>query len=415
MKILIKKICKTIKVILLILFVILLTFDKKVYASNVIQTNLAISNSHKRSEKIVLTTSSQNNTLTTGIGEINDEDIDYNEIQNVIDQVLQADEKINFEEYVMKILSGEKTFSLKSIGEDLKEGILNEINSNLGTLTGLISIAIIAAVFTNFSYAFQNSQIAETGFYIAYLLLFSIITVSFIAAARLASTTLSAILEFMKALVPSYFIAVAFSSSATTSIAYYEGTLFLITFVDAILIHVIIPMTNIFLIISMANNLSKDDLLSKLAELISTVIKWILKSLLAVVIGLNAIQGLILPVADSIKRSIFIKAAGSIPGVGNVLGSVTESVIGAGVLLKNAIGVAGVVVIIVICAVPIIKLVVTALIYRISCAVVQPISDKRILNCVSASAEAAGLLLQTIFVGAILFLLTITIVAATTT
>jgi stage III sporulation protein AE len=101
--------------------------------------------------------------------------------------------------------------------------------------------------------------------------------------------------------------------------------------------------------------------------------------------------------------------------VGNVLGGVAESIIGAGVLLKNAVGVAGVIVILIICAVPIIKLVVTALIYRISCAAVQPISDKRMLNCVSASAEAAGLLLQTVFVGAVLFLLTITIVAATTT
>ncbi|MDF2608623.1 MAG: hypothetical protein K0R92_97 [Lachnospiraceae bacterium] len=346
---------------------------------------------------------------------VNDEDIDYHAIQDVIDDVLQADENINFEEYVMDLISGKSDFSFKTIAGDIKDGIMNEIHSNIGTLTGLISIAVIAAVFTNFSHAFQNSQIAETGFYIAYLLLFSILTVSFISAAKLAGNTLSAILEFMKVLIPSYFITVAFASGAAASMVYYQATLFLITFVDALLIHLVIPMINIFLIVSMANNLSKDDMLSKLSELISIVVKWMLKTLLAVVIGVNAIQGLILPVAESIKRSVFIKAAGSIPGVGNVLGSVTESIIGAGVLLKNAVGVAGVVVILIICAVPIIKLVVTVLIYRISCAAVQPISDKRMLNCVTASAEAAGLLLQTVFVGAVLFLLTITIVAATTT
>ncbi|MDF2472417.1 MAG: hypothetical protein K0R21_199 [Anaerocolumna sp.] len=346
---------------------------------------------------------------------VNDEDIDYHAIQDVIDDVLQADETINFEEYVMDLLSGKSDFSFKTIAGDIKDGIMNEIHSNIGTLTGLISIAVIAAVFTNFSHAFQNSQIAETGFYIAYLLLFSILTVSFISAAKLAGNTLSAILEFMKVLIPSYFITVAFASGAAASMVYYQATLFLITFVDALLIHLVIPMINIFLIVSMANNLSKDDMLSKLSELISIVVKWMLKTLLAIVIGVNAIQGLILPVAESIKRSVFIKAAGSIPGVGNVLGSVTESIIGAGVLLKNAVGVAGVVVILIICAVPIIKLVVTVLIYRISCAAVQPISDKRMLNCVTASAEAAGLLLQTVFVGAVLFLLTITIVAATTT
>jgi len=165
----------------------------------------------------------------------------------------------------------------------------------------------------------------------------------------------------------------------------------------------------------MANNISKEDLLSKLKSLIGLVIQWTLKSSLAAVVGFNAIQGLILPVADRVKRSVLLKTASLIPGVGDVFGSITESVVGAGILLKNAIGVAGVVVIIILCAVPILKLVITALIYRVGSAVIQPISDKRILNCVTSSAESIGMLLHTVVVGAVLFLLTITIVAVSTT
>lgn len=342
-------------------------------------------------------------------------DYDYSEIQEVIDDVLNTDDKFNFEDYVVDLVTSRKSFSLEQVGNDIKKGVVNEIKDNIGILTSLISIAVIAAVFTNFSFAFQNSQVAETGFYVAYLLLFSVLTVSFIAAARLASDTLSAVLTFMKALVPSYFLSVAFCSSAGTSMVYYEATLFLITFVDVLLIKIIIPMINIYLVVSMANNLSKEDLLSKLTDLISIVIKWSLKSLLAVVLGFNAVQGLILPVADRIKKSALMKAAGAIPGVGDVFGSVAESVLGAGILLKNAIGIAGIVVIVIVCAVPIIKLAITSLIYRVSCAAVQPISDKRMLNCVNATAEASGLLLQTLCIGAVLFLLTITIVASTTT
>ncbi len=342
-------------------------------------------------------------------------EIDYDEIQTVINDVLQSDHKLNFGDYVMSLVNGEKKFSLEQIGNDIKDAVYNEIHGNLHTFTGLISIAVIAAVFTNFSYAFQSTQIAETGFYVAYLLLFSVLTASFIAAANLATNTISSILEFMKALVPAYFLSVAFVSSAGTSMVFYQVALFLITFVDILLLRVIIPLINIYLVIAMANNLSKDDMLSKLTDLISTVISWSLKTLLGLVIGFNAIQGLILPVADSIKRSALTKIAGAIPGVGGVFGSVAESVIGAGVLLKNAIGVAGVIVIITICMVPIMKLAVTTLIYRVSGAAVQPISDKRMLKCISASADASLLLLQTVLTSAILFLLTITIVAATTT
>jgi stage III sporulation protein AE len=343
------------------------------------------------------------------------QDIEYDEIQKVIDQVLTTNDKINFEEYVTDILTGSRKFSLEQILMDLKDSLVKEVKSNINTFTGLISIAVIAAVFTNFSYAFQNTQVAETGFYVAYLLLFSILTASFISAATLAADTISAILDFMKALVPAYFISVAFCSSAATSMVYYQVSLFLITFVDVLLVRILIPMINIYLVISMANNLSKEDLLSKLADLIAEVIKWSLKTLMGLVVGFNAIQGLILPVADSIKKSTLLKIAGAIPGVGSALGGVTESVIGAGILLKNAIGVAGVIVIISVCAVPIIKLAVTTLIYRVSSAAVQPISDKRMLKCVTASADACVLLLQTVIVGAVLFLLTITIIAATTT
>jgi stage III sporulation protein AE len=348
-------------------------------------------------------------------GEEYSSDFDYNEIQGVIDNIFPSDEDFNFEDYVMALVTGDKKFSLQQIGSDIKNAVMDEIKNNIGTLTSLISIAVIAAVFTNFSYAFQNTQVAETGFYVAYLLLFSVLTASFISAANLASNTISSILDFMKALVPSYFLSVAIVSSAGTSMVYYQVTMLLITFVDILLLKLIIPMINIYLIISMANNLSKEDLLSKLADLLSIVIKWSLKTLLGLVVGYNAIQGLILPVADSIKKSTLLKLASAIPGVGDVLGSVTESVYGAGILLKNAIGVAGVVVIVIICALPIIKLTVTTLIYRVGSAAVQPISDKRMLNCITASADAAALLLQAVVVSAVLFLLTITIIAATTT
>lgn len=343
------------------------------------------------------------------------EDIDFSQIQSAVDEALSADNNFDFMGYVNDLVSGKRTFSITGILDDLKQAVTNEIKNNINTFTGLISIAVIAAVFTNFSYAFQNMQVADTGFYVAYLLLFSILTGSFITASSMAADALSSLLELMKALVPSYFMAVAFCSGAGTSMVYYQITLFLITFVDVLLIKIIIPMINIYLVISMANNLSKEDLLSKLTELLETLMSWGLKTLVGVVVGFNAVQGLITPVSDKMKKSLVFKAAEAIPGVGDIFGGVAESVLGAGVLLKNAIGVAGIVVIVILCAVPVIKLAVMTLIYKVSSAAVQPISDKRMLKCISASADACMFLLQTVIVGAVLFIITIAIVAATTT
>ncbi len=342
------------------------------------------------------------------------QDIDYSEIQEVIEDVLGNKNQFDFGAYVGKLVSGEQPFSLTAVARELLNSVKGEIKNNIGTFGGLVTIALIAALFTNLSMAFKNNQVSETGYYVTYLLLFGLLIGSFITASQIASTTISSILAFMRALVPTYFMSVAFTSGATTSMMYYEAALMLITLVDFIIIRVIIPMIDFYLVIVLANNLSKEDMLSKLADLLATAIGWILKSMLAAVIGFNAIQGLIVPVVDQVKRSALIKASEAIPGIGDALGGVTQTILGAGVLLKNAIGVAGLIVLISIVAVPFLKLLVVAAIYKIGSAVLQPISDKRFIECISASGKSAALLLQTIFVGTVLFLLSITIVAVTT-
>jgi stage III sporulation protein AE len=342
------------------------------------------------------------------------EDIDYSEIQEVIDDVMVDGNEFDFNEYTERLMNGEEPFSISAIGSQLVKSVKGEIKANMGTFGSLITIALIAALFTNLSMAFKNNQVSETGYYITYLLLFGLLISSFIIASKIASDTISAILEFMKALVPTYFLTVGFTSGVTTSLVYYEAALMLITIVDFLIIRVVIPMINFYLVIMLANNLSKEDTLSKLAGLFATAINWMLKSLLAAVVGFNVIQGLIVPVADQVKRSALLKASEAIPGIGDALGGVTETVLGAGVLLKNAVGVAGLIVIISICAVPFLKLLMVAVVYKAGSAALQPISDKRFIECISASAKSAGMLLQTVFVGAVLFILSITIVAVTT-
>jgi stage III sporulation protein AE len=341
------------------------------------------------------------------------EDIDYSEIQEVIDDVMGSGNEFDFGSYIGKMVNGEEPFSISSVGNQLLSSVKGEIKANLGTFGSLITIALIAALFTNFSMAFKSNNVSETGYYITYLLLFGLLISSFITASKIASTTISTILDFMKALVPTYFMSVAFTSGATTSLVYYEAALTLITLVDFLIIKIIIPMINFYLVIMLANNLSKEDMLSRLADLFSTAISWLLKSMLAAVVGFHAIQGLIVPVVDQVKRSALLKASEALPGIGDALGGVTETILGAGVLLKNAIGVAGLIAIIIMSAVPFLKLLMITVVYKIGCAALQPISDKRFIECINASAKSAAMLLQTVFVGAVLFLLSITIVAVT--
>lgn len=344
----------------------------------------------------------------------NNGDMDYSDIQGVIDDIMSYGNEFDFGKYVEKLINGEVRFSLTDIGLSLIASIKGEIKANLGVFGRLVSIALVAALFSNLSMAFKNSQVSDTGYYITYLLLFGVIVSTFVAASELAVTAIHSLLEFMKVLAPAYFLAVGFSTGSTTSLVYYESALMVIAVADSIILKVVIPLINFYLIVTLANNLTKEDMLSKLVDLFENIIGWVLKGVLAAVVSLGAIQGLIVPVADRVKRSSLLKASAAIPGVGDAIGGVAETILGAGMLLKNAIGVTGIVVIITICATPFMKLFMIMVIYKIGCAVLQPISDKRMVECLSASAKAAEMLLHTVFIGAVLFLLSITIVAVTT-
>lgn len=344
--------------------------------------------------------------------------LDYDEIQKAIDDIQIGNldgTNFNFKDYVQGFIKGEKQFSVKTILTDAGNAFLGQLRRERGSIVQLVGIAIVAAIFTSFTNVFKDSQIAETGFYVTYLLLFTLLTATFYKISEIAGTTLDNLKDFMMALLPTYAMGIAFATGSKTSMVFYETTLGVITVVDFLLIHIILPMINVYFVLLLANNITKQDMLSKMSELLEKIISWALKTVLAAVIGISVIQNLIVPVTDQVKKSVLLKTAQALPGVGNTMRVATESILQASLLIKNAIGVAGLIVIIVICLVPIIKLAIYQLIYSFGAAIVQPISDKRILNCINATAKSAKLLMSVVMVAAVLFLFTIVIVTSTST
>ncbi len=78
-------------------------------------------------------------------------------------------DSLDFGDYVKKLMSGEESFSLTSIGGKILKSIRGEIKAHISTFGQLISIALIAAIFTNLSMAFKYNQVSETGYYVTYL------------------------------------------------------------------------------------------------------------------------------------------------------------------------------------------------------------------------------------------------------
>lgn len=340
-------------------------------------------------------------------------EFEFSEIEDLLDDIF-PEKKTDFQDLIKKMLSGQTEPSLQVIGEMISDQFFYEWKSSKAGMVHILLIVIVAAVFTNFSNVFQNQQISEISFYVLYLLLITIGLNSFRILIVSASENLERLIGFMKVLGPVYFLAVAFAAGSSTSILFYNLVLLLIYLVELVILNFLIPFVQVYIVVKVMNNLSEEDYLSKFAELCETVIAWTLKTLPAGVTGVNIIQGLLSPAIDSLKRSVVGRSAEAIPVVGDAIGGVTEVMLGTAVLIKNGIGVAGALVCIGICLVPIIQMAVVTLLYKLIAAMIQPVSDKRIVGCISSIADGSQMLLRIIFTTGVLFLLTIAVVTATT-
>lgn len=338
---------------------------------------------------------------------------DFREINKAIQEIVQ-EKKMEFGETVMRVLTGETDLSADLLIRLLENRLFYEFQAGRKGLIQILLLAIIASLFANLSGVLKSQQISEIGFYVLYMLLISISLHSFQIVIDSATAGIENLLVFMKALGPVYFLAVALTSGSGTSIAFYQMVLFFIYMIELLVVNFLIPLLHIYMVVKILDHISSESYLSKFAELIEWGIAWTSKTLLAAVVGLNVIQGLIAPAVDSLKRGILQKGVETLPGIGDAIGGATEVLLGTAVLMKNGIGAAGAIICILICAVPVLQIFGITFLYKVAAALIQPISDPRIVGCVSAVGDGSRLLLKLVCMTGLLFLITIAIVAATT-
>lgn len=338
---------------------------------------------------------------------------DFTEIDKMLEEIF-PEEKLNFKDTIVGLISGELDFSFDLIKNLINDQLRYEIDSSKTGIIHILLLVIIAAIFANFSGVFKSTQVAEISFSMLYMLLITICLNNFRILIEAATANVDQIMEFMKLLGPLYFMAVAIATGSATSVTFYQLVLLLIFLIELLIRNFLIPMTQIYMVIRILDEFSPEIQLSKFAELMETIISWSLKTLSAGIIGLNIIQGLLTPAIDSVKRSLVLKGGEALPIVGDAIGGAAEVVLGTAVLIKNGIGVAGMIICLVMCLVPIIQIAITSLMYQLIAALIQPVSDKRMVNCVSSVADGSKILLKIVFTTGVLFLITIAVVATTT-
>lgn len=338
------------------------------------------------------------------------EDMELGQMQDAVNQILKED-SFSIEEILNQILKGESLFQKETMSKWFKNIVKAQLQREQKAMFQVVLLVLLAAVFSNFTAVFGDGKTGETSFYITYMLLLALLIKSFGSMGVELKKLLENFILFLKALMPSYFLAVTASSGSATAMIFYEAVLFLIYVIQVVFLKGIVPAIYVLALVELVNYLHSEDFLSKMAELLQTLIEWSLKSCMAVVLGMQLIQNMIGPAMDSLKRDIIGKTAASIPGIGNAINGVTEVALGTAVIIRNGIGVVGIIILVCIGIRPVIRLALLAFLYKLLAAVVQPVSDKRMTGALSTIGNGYVLFLKVLLCMELLIFITIAILS----
>lgn len=345
-----------------------------------------------------------------------DYQVEYDDIYNLLrvsdteKQLRQANIKVDLPKLLKDIADGNGDEVGKKLVAIGKDALVGELLLNKELMLQIVIIVLLGSIFVNLASSFGSGFISENGFYITYLIITSIMLVSFVSTMDMAYQAIERILVVVKIIVPLYALSMNFIGQTVAAAGMYELVMVGIWIVQVIILRFILPMIKFYVIISLINNLNQEDSFSKMGTLVMNIVSWVLKTTVYFILGLNVIKGLIEPQIDAIGRSTVNRLSTIVPG-GGIVSALTGTFLGAGAVVKNSIGVVGIIILLGIVMVPIIKLLLIMLTVRITSVMIQPIGEKRYVDGVEALAKGNQMLLHTMFSSVVLFFLTIAIVA----
>ena len=235
--------------------------------------------------------------------------------------------------------------SLAGIGGYIKEALVGELEENKKSMMQIVVLVLIFSILQNFLGLVENSYITELCYVLTYLVLMLFVLKSFSVTSEIVSHLLQNVTGFMKMLLPSYLAVMVFAGNAMSAMSFYELTFFILYGIEVLMIYVLLPLINLYVLFYLTNCMMKEEVFSKTAELVRDIFSWGAKLVLTIVVGLNVVQGMIAPAVDYASRTTLTKSLSLIPGIGGAAAAIGDIFIGSGMVIKNSVGVADIFVI----------------------------------------------------------------------
>lgn len=302
-------------------------------------------------------------------------------------QTQDLPEKMDFEKMVNKLVTeGTGGLDAGMICEYIADLFFYEITAAKPMFLQMFAIGLLFALYGKVMMTRQG-YVSQMSFFIVYLGVVLLLLQSFALISEVVDQGIDRLVAFMTAFVPLYAATLFCSGNAASAGSFYQLAFGLMYLLELGMKFIFLPGVHVFVLLLLMDNLFEETKLGKMAQLFEDGIRLVLKGGLTAVMGIGVVQSLIVPARDRLSTNSIFNSISAVPGVGNTFGSAAEILLGSGILIKNSIGAASLILLLVIGMTPLLKSFCFSVMYRLTAAFLAPVADSRIAQCVQAAAQ----------------------------
>lgn len=256
-----------------------------------------------------------------------------------------------------------------------------ELVDGLTVLGSILAIVVIHSILKSVSESLENDTISKLIYYVQYILIVTIVMMNFSDIVQVVKDTCNILIGFMNILIPLLISLMIYTGSITTSGVLEPIILFLINFIGNMIQTLIIPIVLVFTSLIVISKISDNVQIDKLSKFLKSGVVWFFGIVLTIFVAVISLEGTLSSSVDGITaKTTKAVVSSAIPVVGKILGDAVDTVLGCGIILKNAVGVIGIMIVVGICIMPILKLGIFTMAYKLMAAICEPIADKNITS-----------------------------------
>lgn len=322
-----------------------------------------------------------------------------------VDSFLKNEDNYNiaresFSDTVQKIMRGEKAFDIGEIFAFLMRSFLDEAYASFSLLLVVLGITLMFSLLKN-----MGTGVTSAAFFVCAAVVATFAANAFGEAAELAGNCVRSAATFVNVISPVLTVMLASGGATMSAASVSPIMLFGAQSVVVLTEKILIPLLYGAGVLYIADSFNEKISVRRFADFMKKTVKWGLCLMLTVFVGVLGIQSFCAYTLDgaAAKGAKFVFST-AVPVVGGILSDTIETVAGCSHVVKNATGIAGVVVLLIIAGMPIIKILASCVMLHIGAAIAEPIAQKRVSDMIGDIASVISLMAGIVVSTSVIFI-----------